>query len=85
MHTCSYGFPLPQYSFNATFLFFCFSIVLFFFGSQFYEYGWGDSFHFGWRKKGEPHVKSIQNSQNFVAQKLQVKDMDRVIETRRLE
>jgi hypothetical protein len=79
--------------------------------SDFYEYGWGDSFvsaivcdaagrgkigwvvfrerplscaaplqHFGFRKRGEPHIKAIQNSQNFVAQKLQVGDMDRVLD-----
>lgn len=40
--------------------------------SEFYEYGWGDSFHFGYRKQGEPHSAAIANSQNFVAQKLQV-------------
>lgn len=48
--------------------------------TDFYEYGWGDSFHFGWRKKGQPHGQCIQNSQNFVAQKLKVKDMDRVLD-----
>ena len=41
--------------------------------SDFYEYGWGDSFHFGFRKRGEPHIQAIKNSQNFVAQKLQVR------------
>eukprot|EP00616_Rhizochromulina_sp_CCMP1243_P016335 CAMPEP_0118961814 /NCGR_PEP_ID=MMETSP1173-20130426/371_1 /TAXON_ID=1034831 /ORGANISM="Rhizochromulina marina cf, Strain CCMP1243" /LENGTH=365 /DNA_ID=CAMNT_0006910005 /DNA_START=54 /DNA_END=1151 /DNA_ORIENTATION=+ len=48
--------------------------------SEFYEYGWGDSFHFGYRKKGEPHSLSIANSQNFVARKLQVGDMDSVLD-----
>lgn len=48
--------------------------------TDFYEYGWGDSFHFGWRKKGQPHGQCIANSQNFVAQKLRVKDMDRVLD-----
>ena len=38
--------------------------------TKFYEYGWGDSFHFGWRKIGEPHSQSIANSQRFVAQKV---------------
>ena len=48
--------------------------------TDFYEYGWGDSFHFGFRKAGEPHSRAILNSQNFVAQKMQVKDMDRVLD-----
>ena len=41
--------------------------------TEFYEYGWGDSFHFGFRHKNEPHSKAIANSQNFVAAKLQVR------------
>jgi len=48
--------------------------------TEFYEYGWGDSFHFGVRKKGEPHRMAIANSQNFVATKLGVTDMDRVLD-----
>lgn len=48
--------------------------------TEFYEYGWGDSFHFGTRQKWEPHSKCIANSQNFVAQKLRVNDMDRVLD-----
>lgn len=48
--------------------------------TDFYEYGWGDSFHFGFRMAGEPHVKAIMNSQNFVANKLQVGDMARVLD-----
>jgi len=48
--------------------------------TEFYEYGWGDSFHFGFRRSSEPHGKAIANSQNFVAQKLHVKDMDRVLD-----
>lgn len=48
--------------------------------SDFYEYGWGDSFHFGFRRAGEPHGIAIRNSQNFLAQKLQVGDMDRVLD-----
>ncbi len=38
--------------------------------TDFYEYGWGDSFHFGFRKEGEPHGRAIQNTQNFVATKV---------------
>eukprot|EP00940_MAST-03C_sp_MAST-3C-sp2_P001417 g1417.t1 len=48
--------------------------------TDFYEYGWGDSFHFGFRANWEPHSKAILNSQNFVAQKLIVGDMDRVLD-----
>jgi len=48
--------------------------------TEFYEYGWGDSFHFGFRQRHEPHAKSVANSQHFVAQKLQVGDMDRVLD-----
>jgi len=48
--------------------------------TDFYEYGWGDSFHFGFRTKSEGHTQCIRNSQNFVAAKLQVKDMDRVLD-----
>jgi len=40
--------------------------------TEFYEYGWGDSFHFGWRRRDEPHSKAMQNSQEFVANKLRV-------------
>jgi len=48
--------------------------------TEFYEYGWGDSFHFGWRARWEGHRQAILNSQNFVAQKLRVMDMDRVLD-----
>jgi sterol 24-C-methyltransferase len=48
--------------------------------TEFYEYGWGDSFHFGFRRSYEGHHKAIENSQNFVAQKLGVTDMDRVLD-----
>jgi sterol 24-C-methyltransferase len=48
--------------------------------TEFYEYGWGDSFHFGFRTKFEPHGVAIANSQEFVANKLQVGDMDRVLD-----
>jgi len=48
--------------------------------NEFYEYGWGDSFHFGIRRKNEPHYLAVYNSQNFVAQKLRVTDMDQVLD-----
>ena len=48
--------------------------------TDFYEYGWGDSFHFGFRRKGEPHAQALANSQNFVATQLHVKNGDRVLD-----
>lgn len=48
--------------------------------TDFYEYGWGDSFHFGFRRKGEPHEIALRNSQNFVATQLHVKNGDRVLD-----
>jgi len=48
--------------------------------TEFYEYGWGDSFHFGYRRRSEPHSKAIANSQNFIAMKLDVRNMDRVLD-----
>lgn len=48
--------------------------------TEFYEYGWGDSFHFGTRSRSEPHSKCIANSQHFVAQKLRVDNMDKVLD-----
>ncbi|KAJ1632723.1 S-adenosyl-L-methionine-dependent methyltransferase [Pavlovales sp. CCMP2436] len=48
--------------------------------TEFYEYGWGDSFHFGVRTRSEPHSKCIANSQNFVATKLRVGNFDKVLD-----
>eukprot|EP00756_Hemistasia_phaeocysticola_P027642 Hpha_TRINITY_DN16128_c2_g1::TRINITY_DN16128_c2_g1_i1::g.3434::m.3434/K00559/E2.1.1.41, SMT1, ERG6; sterol 24-C-methyltransferase len=48
--------------------------------TEFYEYGWGDSFHFGWRGRDEPHSKAMQNSQEFVANKLQVGEGSNVLD-----
>lgn len=48
--------------------------------TDFYEYGWGDSFHFGFRRTGEPHSQSLANAQNFVATQLHVKNGDRVLD-----
>lgn len=48
--------------------------------TEFYEYGWGDSFHFGTRSRSEPHSKCIANSQHFVAQKLRVDNMNKVLD-----
>eukprot|EP00343_Euplotes_focardii_P008993 CAMPEP_0205824822 /NCGR_PEP_ID=MMETSP0206-20130828/22864_1 /ASSEMBLY_ACC=CAM_ASM_000279 /TAXON_ID=36767 /ORGANISM="Euplotes focardii, Strain TN1" /LENGTH=351 /DNA_ID=CAMNT_0053123309 /DNA_START=85 /DNA_END=1140 /DNA_ORIENTATION=+ len=48
--------------------------------TSFYEYGWGHSFHFGFRGRHEGHGVSIANSEDFVANKLRVGDMDRVLD-----
>lgn len=48
--------------------------------TEFYEYGWGDSFHFGTRARSEPHSKCIANSQHFVATKLRVDNFDKVLD-----
>lgn len=46
--------------------------------SDFYEYGWGDCFHFGFRHISEGHGKAVDNAQDHLAIKLQVGDMDKV-------
>ena len=48
--------------------------------TDFYEYGWGQSFHFGYRQPHEGLIYSIINTEAFLATKLQVKDMDRVVD-----
>lgn len=48
--------------------------------TEFYEYGWGDSFHFGFRQRHDPHWKSTHNSQAFVAQRMQVSDGSKVLD-----
>jgi hypothetical protein len=50
------------------------------FATDFYEYGWGESFHFGWRRVGEPHSRAILNSQIHIAIKLKVGNMDNVVD-----
>ena len=46
--------------------------------TDFYEYGWGESFHFACRWKGETFRESIMRSEHLVALKLQLKDGMRV-------
>ena len=38
--------------------------------TDFYEYGWGPSFHFAPRRKGETFEESITNHERFIAQSL---------------
>lgn len=48
--------------------------------TEFYEYGWGDSFHFGFRLRHEGHNIATDNSQTFIATKLSVGNMDKVLD-----
>jgi sterol 24-C-methyltransferase len=41
--------------------------------TDFYEYGWGQSFHFATRWKGESLAESIARHEHFLASKLQLK------------
>ena len=38
--------------------------------TDFYEYGWGQSFHFAPRRKGETFEESLTNHERFTAQSL---------------
>lgn len=40
--------------------------------TSFYEYGWGQSFHFAHRWKGESHNESIKRHEHYLALKLQL-------------
>lgn len=38
--------------------------------TSFYEYGWGTSFHFAHRRRGETHSESIKRHEHFLALRL---------------
>ena len=46
----------------------------------FYEWGWGDQFHFAKRKKGETFYRSLDRHEEFIADKLGLKEGDRVLD-----
>lgn len=48
--------------------------------TDFYEYGWGDSFHFAPRFRGERFRHSIERHQKYLAGKLQLGRADRVLD-----
>jgi len=48
--------------------------------TDFYEYGWGESFHFATRYKGETFGQSIARHEHIVAQKLGLKAGDKVVD-----
>lgn len=48
--------------------------------TDFYEYGWGESFHFATRYRGETFRQSIARHEHVVAQKLDMKPGERVVD-----
>mmetsp|Transcript_35880 Transcript_35880/g.44513 ORF Transcript_35880/g.44513 Transcript_35880/m.44513 type:complete len:322 (-) Transcript_35880:759-1724(-) len=48
--------------------------------TDFYEYGWGDSFHFAPRFKGESFKESILRAEYFLAMKLQLSQGQKVLD-----
>lgn len=46
--------------------------------TDFYEYGWGQSFHFGTRFPGETFDESIKRHEYYMAAKMQIKSNDKV-------
>lgn len=48
--------------------------------TDFYEYGWGDSFHFAPRFKGETFKESIARHEYFLAKKLNLNPGDKVLD-----
>merc|ERR1719384_1248604 len=48
--------------------------------TDFYEYGWGESFHFATRYKGESFKQSIARHEHLIAQKLNMKPGEKVVD-----
>lgn len=48
--------------------------------TSFYEYGWGTSFHFAHRYKGESHTSSIKRHEHYLALKLGLKKGQKVLD-----
>ena len=48
--------------------------------TDFYEYGWGKSFHFANRFRGETLAESIQRHESYLALKMQLKAGDQVLD-----
>lgn len=48
--------------------------------TDFYEYGWGDSFHFANRFIGESHKESLRRAEYFLASKLHLNDNSKVLD-----
>jgi sterol 24-C-methyltransferase len=48
--------------------------------TDFYEYGWGQSFHFATQYKGEPYKQAIARHEHWLALQLQLKRGDQVLD-----
>ena len=48
--------------------------------TDFYEYGWGQSFHFANRFRGETLAESIQRHESYLALKMNIKSGDKVLD-----
>jgi len=48
--------------------------------TDFFEYGWGDSFHFATRYKGESFKASISRHEHIIAKKLNMKPGEKVLD-----
>ena len=48
--------------------------------TDFFEYGWGQSFHFANRFRGETLAESIQRHESYLALKAQIKSGDKVLD-----
>jgi len=48
--------------------------------TDFFEYGWGQSFHFANRFRGETLAESIQRHESYLALKSQMKSGDKVLD-----
>jgi sterol 24-C-methyltransferase len=48
--------------------------------TDFYEYGWGKSFHFANRFHGETLAESIQRHESYLALKMKIKPGDKVLD-----
>ncbi len=48
--------------------------------TDFFEYGWGQSFHFANRFRGETLAESIQRHESYLALKMKVKPGDKVLD-----
>jgi len=48
--------------------------------TDFYEYGWGQSFHFGYGHTGESRPQSISKLENFIAMRLGLNDGVKVLD-----
>lgn len=48
--------------------------------TAFYEYGWGESFHFAHRLAGEGHVESLKRHEHYLALRLGLKPGDKVLD-----